>query len=64
MRGLACWLRARPDRLALLSTVLVMANVVALFLTPWTLALSLQAASVAGFLLVLLLAFGAGRGPS
>ncbi len=64
MRGLARWLRARPDRLALLSTVLVTANVFALFLVPRALALTLQAASVAGFLLVLLLAFGAGRGPS
>ena len=64
MRRLARWLRTRPDRLALLSTALVTANVAALFLVPRTLALTLQAASVAGFLLVLLLAFGVGRGSS
>ena len=64
MRRLTCWLRARPDRLAPLSTVVVSANVVALFLASWTLALTLQVASVAGFLLVLLLAFVSRRGSS
>ncbi len=64
MRRLARWLQATPERLALLSAVLVTANVLALFLVPWTLALALQVTSVAGFLLVLLLAFRAGRGSS
>ena len=64
MREVARWLRARPDRLALTSTVLVTANVVAMFLAPRALALTLQAASITGFLLALLLVFGIGRGPS
>ncbi len=64
MREFTRWLRARPDRLALLSAVLVTANVIALFLVPRALALTLQGMSVAAFLLVLLLVFGAGRGSS
>ena len=64
MREVARWLRARPDRLALTSTVLVTANVVAMSLAPRVLALTLQTASITGFLLVLLLVFGIGRGPS
>ncbi|CAA9449992.1 MAG: hypothetical protein AVDCRST_MAG37-2224 [uncultured Rubrobacteraceae bacterium] len=64
MREVARWLWARPDRLALTSTVLVTANVVAMSLAPRALALTLQTASITGFLLVLLLVFGIGRGPS
>ena len=61
MRGFTRWLRAKPDRLALLSAVLVTVNVFALFLMPRALALTLQGMSVGAFLLVLLLVFGAGR---
>ncbi len=64
MREFTRWLRARTDRLALLSAVLVTANVFALFLVPRALALTLQAASIIGFLLVLLLVLGVGRGSS
>ena len=64
MREFTRWLRARPDRLALLSAVLVTANVIALFLVPRALALTLQGMSVAGFLIVLLLVLEVRRASS
>ena len=46
MRRLGVWLRARPVRLHVLLAALITANVVALFVIPWSLSLALQAASL------------------
>ena len=46
MRRLGAWLRAQPKRLHTLLSALITANVVMLFLLPWSVDLALQATSL------------------